>query len=144
MSRGAMVPKGQFRFGYFTSEYDATVAFYRDDLQLAVLDSWDRSSDDRGTLFRAASGIIEVLVRPKSGASSHLWDDRPPQGAFMVIEVADVEQTYRRVAERRLSVQQDLTTQPWGHRSFCVREPNGLTLYLFSETGEAVSGSTTG
>ena len=129
-----MVTRGQFRFGYFTPEYDATVAFYRDDLQLAVLDSWDRNSDDRGTLFRAASGIIEVLLRPTSGASSHLWDDRPPQGAFMVIEVTDIEQTYRRAVERRLSVQQELTTQPWGHRSFCLREPNGLTLYLFSET----------
>lgn len=129
-----MVSRGQFRFSYFTPEYDATVAFYRDDLQLAVLDSWDRNADDRGTLFAAASGIIEVLLRPKSQASSHVWDDRPPQGAFMVIEVPDVEQAYRRAVERRLSIQQELATQPWGHRSFCLREPNGLTLYLFSET----------
>jgi len=129
-----MVTKGQFRFSYFTPEYDATVAFYRDDLQLVVLESWDRSADDRGTLFAAASGIIEVLLRPQSQASSHLWDDRPPQGAFMVIEVPDVEQTYRRAAERHLSIQQELTTKPWGHRSFCLREPNGLILYFFSET----------
>jgi|RhiMetdeSRZDD1v2_1073273.scaffolds.fasta_scaffold410812_2 uncharacterized glyoxalase superfamily protein PhnB len=129
-----MLTRGQFRFSYFTPEYAATVAFYRDDLQLVVLESWDRSADDRGTLFAAASGIIEVLMRPQSEASSHLWDDRPPQGAFMVIEVADVEQAYRRAAERGLSIQQEPTTQPWGHRGFCLREPNGLTLYLFSET----------
>ena len=126
--------QGQFRFGYFTPEYDATVAFYRDDLQLAVVDSWDRNADDRGTLFAAASGMIEVVSRPKSHGSSHLWDDRPPQGAFMVIEVPDVELAYRRVVARRLPIQQELTTQPWGHRAFCLREPNGLTLYVFSET----------
>ncbi len=126
--------RDQFRFGYFTPEYDATVAFYRDELQLAVVDSWDRNADDRGTLFSAASGMIEVLSRPKSQGSSHLWDDRAPQGAFMVIEVPDVEQAYRRVVARRLPIQQELTTQPWGHRAFCLREPNGLTLYLFSET----------
>jgi catechol 2,3-dioxygenase-like lactoylglutathione lyase family enzyme len=129
-----MVGSGQFRFSYFTPEYETTVAFYRDVLRLAVVESWDRNPDDRGTLFAAASGMIEVLARPKSGESSHLWDDRPPQGAFMVIEVPDVERVYREWAARRVPIQQELTTQPWGHRGFCLREPNGLTLYVFSET----------
>jgi catechol 2,3-dioxygenase-like lactoylglutathione lyase family enzyme len=129
-----MVGSGQFRFSYFTPEYETTVAFYRDILRLAVVESWDRNADDRGALFAAASGMIEVLARPKSGESSHLWDDRPPQGAFMVIEVPDVEQVYRKLAARRVPIQQELTTQPWGHRGFCLREPNGLTLYVFSET----------
>ena len=137
MGWGPMIGKGQFRFSYFTPKYDATVAFYRDDLQLVVLESWDRSADDRGTLFAAASGVIEVLLRSENPASFHGWDDRPPQGAFMVIEVPDVKQTYQRAVERRLSIQEELTTQPWGHRSFCLREPNGLTLYLFSEVQRA-------
>ena len=128
--------RGQFRFAYFTAEYESTVAFYRDGLEFAIVDSWDRGPDDRGTLFSVASGMIEVLVRPRDGASNHLWDDRHPQGAFMVIELADVQQTYRRAVERKLPVQQELTYQPWGHRSFCLREPNGLTLYLFSEITE--------
>jgi uncharacterized glyoxalase superfamily protein PhnB len=76
------------------------------------------------------------LKRPESGDSSHLWDERSPQGAFMVIEVEDVELKYRQVIEKGLPVQQELTTQAWGHRSFCVREPNGLTLYFFSELQE--------
>jgi catechol 2,3-dioxygenase-like lactoylglutathione lyase family enzyme len=129
-----MLSNGQFRFAYFTPEYEATVAFYRDDLQLGVIESWDRNADDRGTLFAAASGVIEVLLRPRSAATSHLWDDRPPQGAFMVIEVRDVEKTYRRAQARHLPIRQELTTQPWGHRAFCVQEPNGLTLCVFSET----------
>lgn len=125
--------RGQFRFSYFTPEYDSTVAFYRDGLELPILESWDRDADDRGTLFAAASGMIEVLVRPKGGDSSHCWDDRPPQGAFMVIEVEDVERAYRKAVQKSLPIQQHLTTQAWGHRSFCVREPNGLTLYFFTE-----------
>jgi catechol 2,3-dioxygenase-like lactoylglutathione lyase family enzyme len=128
------VNRGQFRFAYFTLDYDATVAFYRDGLDLPVLESWDRGTDDRGALFAAGSGIIEVLVRPMSAGSPHVWDDRSPQGAFMVIEVGDVEQTYRRTIEKGLPIQQHLTTQAWGHKSFCVREPNGLTVYFFTET----------
>ncbi|MGH7822209.1 MAG: VOC family protein [Candidatus Binatia bacterium] len=125
--------QGEFRFTYFSAEYDGTVAFYRDTLELALLESWDRGPDDRGTLFAAAAGIIEVLVRPRGGDSSHFWDERPPQGAFMVIEVDDVDETYRRVVGKGVPIQQQLTTQAWGHRSFCIREPNGLTLYFFSK-----------
>ncbi len=127
--------EGQFRFAYFTPDYESTVAFYQDGLELPVIESWDRNSDDRGTLFGAASGIIEVLTLPKSGEASHLWDDRPPQGTFMVIEVDDLEERYRRAVEKGLPIRQELTNQDWGHKSFCVRDPNGLTLYFFRETG---------
>jgi len=130
------VSRGQFRFSYFTQDYDATVAFYRDGLGFPVVESWDRDPEDRGMLFGAASGLVEILKRPESGDSSHLWDERSPQGAFMVIEVEDVDKTYRQVVGKGLPIQQELTTQTWGHRSFCVREPNGLTLYFFSELQE--------
>jgi catechol 2,3-dioxygenase-like lactoylglutathione lyase family enzyme len=124
---------GQFRFAYFTPAYEATVAFYLDGLELPVLERWDRGPDDRGTLFGAASGMIEVLALPQAGASSHLWDARPPQGAFMVIEVDQLEACYQRALDKGLPVTQALADQAWGHRSFCVREPNGLTLYFFRE-----------
>lgn len=123
----------QFRFAYFTHRYAETVAFYRDGLGLNVMHSWDRSPDDKGTLIEAASGLIEVLAIPESGECDHLFDERTPQGAFMVIEVDNVESAYRRALEMGLSIQQELMVQSWGHRSFCVHEPNGLTLYIFSE-----------
>ena len=125
-----MSDERQFRFAYFTPHYDKTIAFYRDGLELPVVYSWDRSTDDKGTLIGAAAGLIEVLATPQ-GESDHLFDERTPQGAFMVIEVDDVDARYRQALEKRLPIQQELKDQSWGHRSFCVREPNGLTLYLF-------------
>ena len=124
--------KGQFRFTYFTSLYNETIAFYRDGLRLPVLYSWDRSADDKGTLIEAASGMIEVLASPESGACDHLFDERSPQGAFMVIEVEQVEAIRQLAIENGLPIQQDLKNQSWGHRSICLREPNGLTLFFFT------------
>jgi catechol 2,3-dioxygenase-like lactoylglutathione lyase family enzyme len=124
--------KGEFRFSYFTPEYEATLAFYRDGLGFPVLESWDRNVEDRGTLFSAASGIVEVLARPDGAEPAHLWDRRPPQGAFMVIEVDDVDAQYRRAIRRGLSIKKELADQEWGHRGFCLLEPNGLILYFFS------------
>ncbi len=128
---------GQFRFCYFTPKYEETAAFYRDGLEFKLIESWDRHRDDRGSLFEAADGIIEVIARPE-GPSDHHWDARPPQGASMVIEVDDVAEQYRRADAKKLPIVQPLKDQSWGHRSFCVREPNGLTLYLFSELPKPV------
>ena len=130
----------EFRFAYFTRIYDDTVAFYRDGLGLALSHSWDRSPDDRGTVIKAASGLIEVLAVPASGHADHLFDDRPPQGAFMVIEVDDVDQIYARALEKGLPVQQEPKNQSWGHRSVCRREPNGLTLFFFTPVTRQPSG----
>ncbi|HEX7251608.1 MAG TPA: VOC family protein [Thermoanaerobaculia bacterium] len=124
---------GQFRFGYFARNYEATVAFYRDGLELEVMESWDRGEDDRGTLFAAESGVIEVLATPATGESFGAFDARPPRGAFMVIESRDVEARYERAVAKGLPIKEPLTDQTWGHRSFCVTEPNGLILYFFRD-----------
>jgi hypothetical protein len=55
----------------------------------------------------------------------------------MVIQAADVDELHRRALDKNLPIQQAPILQPWGHRTFCLREPNGLTLYFFT----AVAGS---
>ena len=97
-----MSTKNEFRFAYFTPQYDATVAFYRDGLELPLINSRDRGADDKGSVFAAASGLIEVLARPAEGKSSHLFDARPPQGAFMVIEIDNTEDAYARACAKGL------------------------------------------
>ncbi len=33
---------GQFRFAFFARDYESTVAFYRDGLELPIAGTWDR------------------------------------------------------------------------------------------------------
>ena len=44
------------------------------------------------------------------------------------LEVADVEQEYTRLKRLQVEWVQELTTQPWGHRAFYVRDPDGNVL----------------
>jgi catechol 2,3-dioxygenase-like lactoylglutathione lyase family enzyme len=126
-------PRGpEFRGAFFSRDYEASVAFYRDGLALEPIDSWDRGPDDRGTMFRAGSGIVEVLARPAAPDDDSPWDHRSPQGIMFVVEVPDVEAVFVRARDRGLRIADDLRTQPWGHRAFCVTDPDGITLYLFS------------
>ena len=122
----------QFRCAYATDKYEATVEFYRDGLGLEIDESWDRSDTDKGTLFKAASGIIEVVKR--STVKSHgEWESHRPQGFTIVIETDNVDDLYERLAGREINITEGLKDQKWGHRSFRVSDPNGVSLYFYSE-----------
>ena len=122
----------QFRCAYATDEYQATIAFYRDRLRLEIVESWDRSDTDKGTLFKAASGVIEVVLR-SSDESHGEWENHHPQGFTIVTETDDVDKLYERLSGREINIIEGLKDQQWEHRSFRVSDPNGVSLYFYCE-----------
>jgi predicted enzyme related to lactoylglutathione lyase len=117
----------EFRFVMHSMDYPSTVAFYRDGLELPIIDGWDRGPDDKGTLFGAASGIIEVIA-PRSGGESVSL-----KGGFVLVEVEDVNTLYHRIREKGLPIKRELKDMPWGHRDFMLTDPNGIVVGLFSK-----------
>ena len=120
---------GEFRFIFRAQDYEASVAFYRDGLELPIVGSWDRGPAERGALFQAASGIIEVLALAPGA------EYVPPQGMELSYEVDDVDGWYRRVREKGLSIRGELADKPWGHRSFSLTDPDGIKVILYSSIG---------
>jgi catechol 2,3-dioxygenase-like lactoylglutathione lyase family enzyme len=47
---------------------------------------------------------------------------------LLELEVADVDREYARLKGLQVEWVQELTTQPWGHRAFYVRDPDGNVL----------------
>jgi catechol 2,3-dioxygenase-like lactoylglutathione lyase family enzyme len=127
---------GEFRAAYFARDYEASVAFYRDGLELPVVESWDRGPDDRGTMFEAGGGRIEILALPADPDPESAWDHRPPQGVILVVERDEVDELFARVEARGVEIAEPLETQPWGHRSFVARDPEGMSVYLFTGAGK--------
>jgi catechol 2,3-dioxygenase-like lactoylglutathione lyase family enzyme len=130
------MPGGEFRFGFFSTDYEATVAFYRDSLELPVVGGWDQGLDSRGTLFSAGSGVIEAIALPPGREFA------PPEGAWLVIEVEDVDRLYQRALQRGLRIRQELTERPWGAREFKVFDPSGIIVVLFSPQRRAAGSET--
>ncbi len=124
---------GEFRAAWFARDYERSIAFYRDQLELPVLEGWDRGTDDRGTMFSAGEGRIEILALPSDPAPDSAWDHRPPQGVLLVIERDEVDELYQRLESRGVPFKQGLTNQHWGHRSFIASDPDGVGLYVFAE-----------
>lgn len=113
----------EFRFYYFTSRYEETVAFYRDALGLEIFRSWDRGHAARGTVFRSPNGV--GLIEVEAGGA--VPDIR---GGFY-IEVDDIDRWYGRVAKAGCPVLRALGDTEYGHRSFRTADPNGVEVTFF-------------
>ena len=124
--------KGKFRFTYFTPKYQETFDFYKTTLELALAHSWDRNENDKGALFEAGEGLIEILHYPDTEQNPGL-DYRVPQGVFMCIQVWNIDELCRQFETRGIPFKQKIVDQAWGHRSFSILEPNGLVLFFFEE-----------
>jgi len=126
--------EGKFRFAYFTNQYDETCEFYKNTLGFKLEHSWDRHDNDKGAVFKAGVGLIEILHHPSISEHKVLGlDYRTPQGAFMVIQVWNVDELYEKFKVKGIPFKQDIVDQDWGHRSFSILEPNGLVLFFFEE-----------
>ena len=47
---------------------------------MPIIEEWDHGTDDQGTVFGAASGLIEVLRLPGNQEPDAVWDYSKPQG----------------------------------------------------------------
>jgi predicted enzyme related to lactoylglutathione lyase len=117
----------RFQFVFEAEDYEAAVRFYGDGLGLPVEYSWDRGTD-KGTFFRAADGIIEIVT--------DALDLRGPNRIGVAIQVEDLDAQYRRVVESGLAVERTPEDRPWGTREFFLLDPDGHAVTFFQETEE--------
>ncbi len=54
-------------------------------------------------------------------------------GLIYNFAVENVDQEYERLTRAGLAVVVPLEDHPWGDRGFAVQDPNGISLYLYSE-----------
>lgn len=127
----------EFRYVYYAEAYDESVAFYRDVLGAEQVDGWDGGEDNRGAIFAAGGGFIEVIAVPPADWLGELGSPRdrlrgPAAAGWLLIEVDDVDAWHDRLRERGANIVESPRDLSWGHRDFGVLEPGGLTMYFFS------------
>ncbi|NSW53976.1 MAG: VOC family protein [Anaerolineae bacterium] len=123
--------KGIFRMMLVAKDYAASIAFYRDALGLAVDHDWYYGPKDCGTVFTAGAGLVEIL-----GALPGM-EYAVPQGAWLAMEVDDVDAAYQALLQKSVNILEAPTTYPWGHRIMKLTDPDGLLIWLFSPAAKA-------
>jgi catechol 2,3-dioxygenase-like lactoylglutathione lyase family enzyme len=82
-----------------------------------------------GTLALWCQSEYEAFaITPMRGAANH--------SVLIGFEVEDGDGEYARLKGLQLEWMQELTTEPWGHRAFYVRDPDGNVLNIYTPVEE--------
>lgn len=115
----------EFRLYYFTKNYQETIAFYRDLLELEIITLWDRGPGAKGTVFKSPNGIGQIEIEE--------GNETPTLHAGLYIEMENVDALYNRFVEKKCPIVQSLTSTSYGHRTFKLEDPNGMRIGFFSK-----------
>jgi predicted enzyme related to lactoylglutathione lyase len=72
-------------------------------------------------------GWVARFTSPDTGASVQLVtrDATAPEDSVISVLTDEIENAYAEAIERGYEIVHPLTTEPWGHRRFFVRSPDG-------------------
>ena len=99
------------------ADYQRSVAFYRDEIGLAV---WREYGF--GTVFFAGQGLIELAGHGRSDDDGGTWP-----GAIW-LQVRDLKATQRELTGRGVPIAREARQEPWGLHEMHVIDPDGVTL----------------
>lgn len=112
-----------------TQNYESMIHFYRDLLEMSVVESWDEPGN-QGMLLspgeKVDTAVIEVLA-----LGDEAQPDVKPENIVLSLEVAQVDQWHDQLRHRGVTIARGLEDAPWGHRSFGVDDPDGLRIWFF-------------
>lgn len=93
-------------------DYQRSLAFYRDDLGLAV---WREYGF--GTVFFAGQSLIELAGHGQPNAGGTMW-----------LQVRDVYATQNELRGRGVPITREARQEPWGLHELHVTDPDGVIL----------------
>jgi lactoylglutathione lyase len=132
------IPGGvrELRLAVTAADWQAAVAFYRDELGLPQLDDF---SSDRGrvVLLDAGRATLELIDDDQAAFIDQVEVGRRVAGPVRVaFEVDDVNTAFGRLTCAGAEVIAQPTRTPWNSRNARLRAPAGLQLTLFEEQSD--------
>lgn len=82
--------------------------------------------DDWFVLLQLGGGELG-LMKPGQASQAQIFHKAfQGQGAWIAIDVEDVDAEYRRIRALGIPIEADIRDEPWGDRHFVVVDPNGI------------------
>ncbi len=108
-------------------DLERSLAFYGDGLGLAVAREFGQG-EDRGTVFFAGGGLIEVVgTHPGPRPAT---DNAGSSPVALWLQVRSVEAALDHVAARGIPVARAARLEPWGLIEAWIDDPDGLRIHL--------------
>jgi catechol 2,3-dioxygenase-like lactoylglutathione lyase family enzyme len=112
------------------SDFEASLAFYRDVLGWTITQTWGEDGAERGAVLSGGGIKVVIAQQPaaaKEGAGSGAHGGRPN----VHLDIHDIDARYREIPKGGHVVTEPQDTH-WGTRWFVVRDPDG-NLIAFEE-----------
>ncbi|WP_433758705.1 VOC family protein [Nocardia sp. CA-135398] len=106
------------------ADYQATLAFYRDGLGLAIAREYPG-----GTVFFAGQSLIEVAAHGGSGKSTSF------EGALW-LQVRDISDAAAELALKGIRIEREPVREPWGLIEMWVHDPDGVPIVVVEVPAE--------
>jgi lactoylglutathione lyase len=114
------------------ADFEAALAFYRDELGLEQIADW---SSDNGKVVALAAGraTLELFDEAQAETVDRIEAGRRVSGTVrLAFEVGDSAATARRLVVAGAEEVAAPVLAPWGDRNARVRAPDGMQLTLFT------------
>ena len=122
----------ELRVALTVADFDGALAFYRDGLGLEQVADWS-SEDGRVVVLEAGRATLELMDEPQAALVDSIEAGRRVSGTVrLALEVADSEETARRLVGAGGEQVAAPVMTPWGDRNARVQAPDGMQLTLFS------------
>jgi uncharacterized glyoxalase superfamily protein PhnB len=114
----------------FVEDVPASIAFYQNVL------GFDLRPGGSDTFAGVRNGgvLLNICQRRELPAAHYFSQDALAQrkgvGVEIVLEVLDLEATYRRVQEQGYPIYEELQERPWGAKDFRLVDPDGYYVRL--------------
>ncbi len=116
----------QVSFGFTTNKVKETKEFYEKYLGATTI----FEKEGYGCLKLGDISNILSIEAPQSP------EDKPSDstGLGFNFNVDDVDLAYDEITSEKLKIVMPIKDHPWGERGFGIKDPNGLTIYIYSVT----------
>ena len=118
----------QVSFGFTTDKVQETKEFYEKYLGAITI------FDSEGYVNLKLGDISTILSIEAPQSLGDKTSDSTGLGFGFTVD--DVDLAYDEITSKKLDIEMPLKDHPWGERGFGIKDPNGLTIYIYSVTGE--------
>ena len=122
----------ELRIALTVDDYERAVAFYRDGLGLAEVESWVRP-DGRGTILDAGRATLELFDPQQAETLDRIEVGRRVSGTVrFALHVDDSAAAARELVDAGAHRESEPVETAWGDLNVRVRAPDGMQLTLFT------------
>lgn len=122
----------EFRFAFSARDFDQSVRFYTDLLEMQYLTGWDRTEGKGALVSAGGNAVVEIYGAPTDGS----YTGPAPAAINLALRVAnrtEVDAWYQKLLATGADILERPTDRAWGHRSFIVNDPDGIPIHIYCE-----------